>query len=128
MGAVDKTGWVLGTVLARQGAALRDKPFVQFQDDPPYTFGDMDARANRVANALAALGVQRDERVLLMLPNSVAFLDAWFGINRLGAVMVPINTAYKGAFLEARHQQRRGQRQRPRDDYRPRIRARAASQ
>ena len=100
MGAVDKTGWVLGTVLARQGTALRDKPFVQFQDDPPYTFGDMDTRANRVANALAALGVQRDERVLLMLPNSIAFLDTWFGINRLGAVMVPINTAYKGAFLE----------------------------
>lgn len=72
MGAVDKTGWVLGTVLAKQGTALRDKPFVQFQDDPPLTFGDMDARANRVANALAALGVQRDERVLLMPPNSIA--------------------------------------------------------
>ena len=100
MAAVDKIGWVLGTVLAKQGAALRDKPFVQFQDNPPHTFGDMDARANRVANALAAMGVQRDERVLLMLPNSIAFLDAWFGINRLGAVMVPINTAYKGGFLE----------------------------
>ena len=100
MGAVDKTGWVLGAILAKQGAALRDKPFVQFQDDPPLTFGDMDARANRLANALAAMGVQRDERVLLMMPNSIAFLDAWFGINRLGAVMVPINTAYKGGFLE----------------------------
>ena len=100
MGAVDKTGWVLGAILAKQGAALRDRPFVQFQDNPPYTFGEMDARANRVANALAAMGVQRDERVLLMMPNGIAFLDAWFGINRLGAVMVPINTAYKGGFLE----------------------------
>ena len=100
MGAVDKSGWVLGAVLARQGAALRDRPFVQFQDDPPLTFGDMDTRANRVANGLAAMGVQRDERVLLMMRNSVEFLDAWFGINRLGAVMVPINTAYKGGFLE----------------------------
>ena len=100
MGAVDKSGWVLGAVLAKQGAALRDKPYVQFQDDPPLTFGDMDTRANRVANALSGLGVQRDERVLLMMPNSVEFLDAWFGINRLGAVMVPINTAYKSGFLE----------------------------
>ena len=100
MGAVDKSGWVLGAVLARQGQALHDKPFVQFQDDPPLTFGDMDTRANRVANALAAIGVQRNERVLLMMRNSVEFLDAWFGINRLGAVMVPINTAYKGGFLE----------------------------
>ncbi|MCY4514923.1 MAG: AMP-binding protein [Candidatus Tectomicrobia bacterium] len=100
MGAVDKSGWVLGAVLARQGAALRDKPYVQFQDDPPLTFGDMDNRANRVANALAAMGVQRDERVLLMMPNSVEFLDSWFGVSRLGAVMVPVNTAYKGGFLE----------------------------
>ena len=100
MGGVDKSGWVLGTVLARQGAALRDKPYVQFQNDPPLTFGDMDTRSNRVANALSAMNVQRDERVLLMMPNSVEFLDAWFGINRMGAVMVPINTAYKGAFLE----------------------------
>ena len=100
MGAVDKSGWVLGAVLARQGTALRNKPFVQFQDEPPRTFGDMDGRANRIANALAAMGVERNERVLLMMPNSVEFLDAWFGINRLGAVMVPINTAYKGSFLE----------------------------
>ena len=100
MAGVDKSGWVLGAVLAKQGAALRDKPYVQFQDDPPLTFGDMDTRANRVANALSAMGVQRGDRVLMMMPNSVEFLDTWFGINRLGAVMVPVNTAYKGGFLE----------------------------
>lgn len=97
---IDKTGWVVGDVLAQQGAALADVPFVQCEDQPPLTFGSMDETANRVANALADLGVQRGDRVLVMLPNSLAFLHAWFGINRLGAVLVPINTAYKGAFLE----------------------------
>jgi crotonobetaine/carnitine-CoA ligase len=100
MSGVDKTGWVVGTVLARQGTALHDKPFVQFEDQPPYTFGAMDESANRIAHALASLGVQRGDRVLVMVPNSVEFLQAWFGITRLGAVFVPINTAYKGAFLE----------------------------
>lgn len=100
MANVDKSAWVLGNVLAQQARVRRDAPFVQFQEEPPYTFGAMDERANRVANALAALGIQHGDRVLVMLPNSIAFLDAWFGINRLGAVMVPINTAYKGAFLE----------------------------
>jgi crotonobetaine/carnitine-CoA ligase len=100
MSGIDKTGWVVGTVLARQGTALHDKPFVQFEDQPLYTFGAMDESANRIAHALASLGVQRGDRVLVMVPNSVEFLQAWFGITRLGAVFVPINTAYKGAFLE----------------------------
>ena len=100
MGRVDKADWVVGTALAKQGAALRDKPFVQFEAQPPYTFGAMDDSANRVANALADLEVHHGDRVLVMLPNSVAFLQVWFGINRLGAILVPINTAYKGAFLE----------------------------
>jgi carnitine-CoA ligase len=100
MSGIDKTGWVVGTVLARQGTALHDKPFVQFEDQPLHTFGAMDESANRIAHALASLGVQRGDRVLVMVPNSVEFLQAWFGITRLGAVFVPINTAYKGAFLE----------------------------
>lgn len=100
MGEIDKTGWVVGTVLARQGQRLHDKPFVQFEDRAPCTFGAMDASATRIANALAALGVRPGDRVLAMLPNSVEFLQAWFGVSRLGAVFVPINTAYKGAFLQ----------------------------
>ncbi|MGQ4808208.1 Crotonobetaine/carnitine--CoA ligase [Candidatus Entotheonellaceae bacterium PAL068K] len=97
---VDKASWVVGNILARQGEALYDKPFVQFEDQEPHTFAAMDQSAHRVANALAGLGVQHGDRVLVMVPNSIAFLQAWFGINRLGAMLVPINTAYKGAFLE----------------------------
>src|SRR6266542_4795603 len=100
MSGVDKTGWVVGTVLAKQGRALHDKSFMQFEDQPPYTFGAMDASANRIANFLASHGVQRGDHVLVMVPNSMEFLQAWFGISRLGAVFIPINTAYKGAFLE----------------------------
>jgi carnitine-CoA ligase len=72
---------------------------VQFEDHQPSTFGVMDASANRIANALAGLGIGHGDRVLVMLPNGVEFLQAWFGINRLGAVLVPINIAYNGAFL-----------------------------
>jgi crotonobetaine/carnitine-CoA ligase len=99
MDQIDKTGWVVGDVLSRQGQARPDTPFVQFEDGDPYTFGSMDESAHRVANAMASLGVHHGDRVLVMVPNSIEFLQAWFGINRLGAVLVPINTAYKGAFL-----------------------------
>jgi crotonobetaine/carnitine-CoA ligase len=100
MRSIDKTDWVVGTVLAKQGKALHDKPFIRCGDGDSYTFGAMDESAHRVANALAELGVRRGDRVLAMLPNGVEFLQAWFGISRAGAVFVPINTAYRGAFLE----------------------------
>jgi crotonobetaine/carnitine-CoA ligase len=100
MSQIDKSGWVVGDVLAKQSKALHDKPFVQFEEQEPYTFGALDESAHRIANALASLGVCHGDRVLVMMPNSVAFLQAWFGMSRLGAVLVPINTAYKGAFLE----------------------------
>jgi crotonobetaine/carnitine-CoA ligase len=58
--------------------------------------------ANRVAAALAALGAGPGERVATLIENSPAALLAWFGIVRGGAVAVPVNTAYKGAYL--RHQ------------------------
>jgi crotonobetaine/carnitine-CoA ligase len=100
MHRIDKSGWVVGTVLAQQAARIPERPFVQFLDQEPHTFASMDRYANRIAHALAALGVQHGDRVLVMVPNSIEFLHLWFGINRLGGVLVPINTAYKGAFLE----------------------------
>jgi len=49
---------------------------------------------------LRALGVKQGERVLAWLPNNADCLRVWFGLNYLGAVFVPINTAYRGSLLE----------------------------
>ena len=35
----------------------------------------------------------------MLLPSGLEFLRAWLGLGRLGAVIVPINTALEGAFL-----------------------------
>ena len=42
-----------------------------------------------------SLGVERGDRVCLFLPNRAEVLYCWFGLSMLGAVCVPINTAYK---------------------------------
>jgi len=96
----DKTDWVVGKVLAEQAARRGSQPFVRIGGGPEITYGEADERANRVANGLAAMGVERGAHVGVMLPNSLDYVYAWFGINRLGAVNVAINTAYKGVFLE----------------------------
>jgi crotonobetaine/carnitine-CoA ligase len=62
----------------------------------------VEATANRLASALAALGVQPGDRVATLLENSPDAVLAWWGIVRGGMVAVPINTAYKGTYL--RHQ------------------------
>ncbi|MCY0908778.1 MAG: long-chain fatty acid--CoA ligase [Sulfobacillus thermotolerans] len=56
---------------------------------------------NRVAEGLRRLGVQKGDRVAIILPNSLAFLQAYFGILRLGAVVVALNPLYTSSELAA---------------------------
>ena len=49
-------------------------------------------RTNRVGNALRRLGVERDHRVVLLLQDSPEFLYCFFGIIKIGAIAVPLNT------------------------------------
>ncbi|MEO8696943.1 MAG: AMP-binding protein [Acidimicrobiales bacterium] len=63
------------------------------------TYGELLDMSMRTAGALAQLGVARGDRVLLMFDNHVDFALAWFGLALLGAVEIPVNTAYKGALL-----------------------------
>src|SRR5262245_11832824 len=62
-----------------------------FQGDTVLTYAELDARSNRVANALAALGVTAGDRVALLFNNDFRFLETLFGTMRLGAVAVPLN-------------------------------------
>jgi long-chain acyl-CoA synthetase len=55
------------------------------------TYWELHERANRLARALASRGVARDERVAVMLPNSVEWFEATVAIARLGAQLVPVN-------------------------------------
>src|SRR5689334_8746007 len=66
------------------------------------TYSDLWSRARRAAHALAAQGVQRGDAVLVMLDNSIEFVDVWLGLALIGAVQVPVNTEYLGEIL--RHQ------------------------
>jgi amino acid adenylation domain-containing protein len=59
------------------------------------TFAQIEAMANRLAQALGANGVGRGDRVLLFLPNSVEFVVAVFATLKANAVFVPINHSTK---------------------------------
>ncbi len=56
-----------------------------------FTFPGVNARSNRTANALRALGVGPGDRVALLLMNGVEFTESFFAIAKIGAVVVPLN-------------------------------------
>ncbi len=56
-----------------------------------FTFAALDARANRIANAASARGVKPGDRVGLLMMNGVEYLESFFGLAKIGAVVVPLN-------------------------------------
>ncbi len=76
-------------------------PYLDFEGRA-LTAADADQLSGRFAAALAGLGVQRGDRVATLLENGPEQVLAFFAALKLGAIQVPINTAYKGEFL--RHQ------------------------
>ncbi len=96
----DRTKWTLPRVLKEQARKLGDKPFLKFGAKKPLSFKQTNSLANKVANALKKRGVGKGDKVAVLMPNSDDYVIVWFGILKAGAVMVPINTAYKAGFLQ----------------------------
>src|SRR5262245_48578271 len=61
------------------------------------TYQEVGLRANRLGNALAARGVEIEQRVLLALPDCPEFAEAFWGAMKLGAVPVPVSDALSAA-------------------------------
>jgi malonyl-CoA/methylmalonyl-CoA synthetase len=64
-------------------------------EDAAYTFGDLDARSNRAAHALAARGLSRGDRVCLYLANRIEMIDLYLAAIKLGLIFVPMNILYR---------------------------------
>jgi crotonobetaine/carnitine-CoA ligase len=88
-------------VLRRSAARYPDNILLDFSGDT-YTYTDMDRRSTALAHGLAERGVKRGDRVGSVLDSNVDAVTLWLAVNKLGAINVPVNTAYKGEFL--RHQ------------------------
>src|SRR5271170_2274661 len=55
------------------------------------TYGELAREMNRVAGALRRSGVSPGDRVLIVIPDSLEFIAAFFGAARIGAIAVPVN-------------------------------------
>ncbi len=94
----------LPALLGARARSSPDAPFVVFDDlqggVAVRTYGEFARAANRAAHLLARLGVGRGDTITLLLGNCPEFLVLWFGAARLGAVIVPVNTASSASEFE----------------------------
>jgi long-chain acyl-CoA synthetase len=61
---------------------------------PSISYGELWERSARVAGGLRAAGVARGDRVAIRLQNGIDWVLAFFGVQLLGAVAVPVNTRF----------------------------------
>jgi carnitine-CoA ligase len=80
-------------------AAVRPEQSLLVIDDVPLSYRSLQERSIAAANVLIGLGLEPGDRVALFMGTCPEWVTLWFGLCRLGAVAVPINTAYRGDFL-----------------------------
>ncbi|HEV2218879.1 MAG TPA: AMP-binding protein [Candidatus Dormibacteraeota bacterium] len=96
-----KTARTVAQVLEAGAERWADRKAIDF-GIAAYTYSDLWSRARRAAAVFAEQGVKAGEPVLVMLDNTIEFVDAWLGLAFIGAIQVPVNTEYLGEIL--RHQ------------------------
>jgi O-succinylbenzoate-CoA ligase len=82
----------IGLLLAKRAQICPDREaIVEFERNRRFTFAQLNARANRIANALLQRGIVPGDRIATLLKNSVEFVETYFAAAKIGAVVVPVN-------------------------------------
>ncbi|MEC7845452.1 MAG: AMP-binding protein [Actinomycetota bacterium] len=92
--------WSSPTVLRERVRRHPEKTYLEVPwANESYTYAETLDLAERVGSGMLTAGASAGDRVLIMIPNCSAYIFAWLGSSIAGLVEVPINTAYRGAFL-----------------------------
>ncbi len=66
----------------------------------PVTYGEMWRGINRFADHLKKLGISRGDHVIVVIPNSPAFFEAFYGVQRAGGIAVPLFPGFGADVLQ----------------------------
>ena len=100
--------WKHPTLQSALASAARSATGLTFLDaqenERSLPFAEMYSRALRTAGALRERGVRRGDRVAIVLPTCIGFMDAFFGTLFAGAVPVPLYPPVRLGRLDEFHQ------------------------
>ncbi len=96
-GTIRDMSWA--DLLEEQARKIPDKNMLLYRDEK-LTYRQMNENANRVANLFVKLGGGKGKGVGIFMRNSPRFLDIFFGVQKIGMYVVPINAELKGEGLK----------------------------
>jgi crotonobetaine/carnitine-CoA ligase len=88
----------LASLIRAKARKNGDRPALRFAGRA-FSYAQLDQTTDSVAANFATAGIGRADRVALLLLNTPEFVLSWFGLAKLGAVVVPLNTGLKGEIL-----------------------------
>ena len=87
-------------LLQRWADEKPEQVFALFQDVEEWTYGELLIRVQQLAGGFSQAGVSRGDHVAVWMFDGKEAILTFFALNYLGAVFVPLNTAFKGTVLE----------------------------
>ena len=89
---IERINMVLGEILLRNAIDNPDKlAVVDTSTGVKCTYGEINARVNRLANALTALGVSKGDRVAILQHNCLEYIETFFAAMKTGAVLTTVD-------------------------------------
>jgi len=82
--------FTLGYLLKRSAIKFPQKTAI-VSGESRITYGELNRRTNRLANALQKAGVRKGDKIASILFNSSQLIEVYFAAAKLGAVSVPVN-------------------------------------
>lgn len=85
-------------LLSRWAKYRPNHPALTFEGQT-FSYAELNARVNRVCDALLALGVRQGDHVATILPNCVEQIEMYWAVAKLGVVIVPMSPMLRGTGL-----------------------------
>jgi long-chain acyl-CoA synthetase len=84
----------LAEILTESAARRPDHPAVIYGDSR-ITYSELDRRTDALAWGLRKRGILPGDVTVLMMPNSIDWVTAYYALSKLGAVVLPVNFLYR---------------------------------
>jgi fatty-acyl-CoA synthase len=69
-------------------------------EEHPFTYQEVNLRTNQLSHFLLELGIQKGDRVSVLLYNCHQYIETFFALSKIGAILVPLNWRLAGPELE----------------------------
>jgi fatty-acyl-CoA synthase len=80
----------VGSWITKWASLRPDKRAIIFEGKT-FTYKELNARVNRLSHLLVRLGLQKGDRVGVLMSNSNEYIEIFFSLSKLGAILVPLN-------------------------------------